>query len=473
MTMPESAERALSPISRVVVSDDYEIRTATDASAQLHLVGRDHPQAQQLIEFINSMRIDQAAKDALEQFSDGDSDSGGTSLSALSVGTEDAVDDGGDAEPDAEMPRDTEDVGQADATSTSPSAASDDDELYTVRLALQAATKQVRHKELAAENEIDDLLLSPQQLLLRVHVKAAVEALGANVTRRRVMHMLQRMGHNVRRESLRLLLHKMGYRWINKTRTVLLSPAHREARVAFAKTLLAPENLAELHRIIFTDEKFFTPGGVQKKTWAPKGKKVYLRQDRRQGVMGFLCINLYGDWQMYWYKPGEAINGPRYLETLKQYAACEPVWHKELAEGEERPKLIFQEDNAPCHTAATIAAEKAQALASAGFVTLQEAFGVKWPAKSPDLSPIENVWAWLDSQLRRQVVHTLPQMKAVVETHLNSKEGRAMVTKMIQSFVGRLQKCVDMDGENVQNVDPRDKRALPEHISVPTGAASP
>ena len=50
---------------------------------------------------------------------------------------------------------------------------------------------------------------------------------------------------------------------------------------------------------------------------------------------------------------------------------------------------IFQHDNAACHTARGV-----EAFLQAKNVTL-----LPWPALSPDLSPIENVWAYIANKM--------------------------------------------------------------------------
>jgi transposase len=73
-------------------------------------------------------------------------------------------------------------------------------------------------------------------------------------------------------------------------------------------------------------------------------------------------------------------------EVYRDFAGV-PSWRKGLTTGD-----VFQQDGASCHT------EKAtRALFSDKSITV-----LHWPANSPDLNPIENIWAVLKQNVEKK-----------------------------------------------------------------------
>ena len=67
-----------------------------------------------------------------------------------------------------------------------------------------------------------------------------------------------------------------------------------------------------------------------------------------------------------------------------------------------KENLIFQQDNAACHTSRE------------SICAIEVLFGkdfIEWPPNSPDLSPIENVWAIIKEKLEKRSIKNLDDLR--------------------------------------------------------------
>ncbi len=92
------------------------------------------------------------------------------------------------------------------------------------------------------------------------------------------------------------------------------------------------------------------------------------------------------------------INAERYIQVLEQHML--PSRHR-LFQG--RP-CIFQHDNARQHTASI----------TTSWLRRRRIQVLKWPACSPDLSPIENIWRIIKRKMRQRRPKTVEQLEACI-----------------------------------------------------------
>jgi hypothetical protein len=138
------------------------------------------------------------------------------------------------------------------------------------------------------------------------------------------------------------------------------------------------------------------------------------------------------------------VNQYVYIELLR--TNFEP-FVEALAASEET--LEFQQDNARPHTAMKTR-KFLEALASKYGLTI-----MNWPANSPDLSPIEDLWAHLKHELRRQFPDTAtltgsPQtIKAKLREHLHKiwwEIGEEVLNKLVESMPKRVEEVIAVRG---------------------------
>ncbi|GFV43525.1 transposable element Tcb2 transposase [Trichonephila clavipes] len=127
-----------------------------------------------------------------------------------------------------------------------------------------------------------------------------------------------------------------------------------------------------------------------------------------------------------------SVNGTRYCnEILLPYVR--------LFRGAMGLQFLFMDDNAPCHR--TVAAEQ--------LLECEDIERMDWPARSPDLNPIEHVWDFLG---RRLAARTLPPV-TIRELRLALQDEWAampqqLIDTLILSMGRRCETCLAVNGRS-------------------------
>lgn len=225
-----------------------------------------------------------------------------------------------------------------------------------------------------------------------------------------------------------------------------LSHATKTKRLQFAKA----DKHTNWDKVMFTDRKKFLwkYPGAQKKAcyWVEKGKRpTVCKVNNPMAVNVYAGITKWGITKLHFVagtskmqtthttlkgKPARNITKSGYKEVLEETLLPEgsKLFHTLGLSG-----WVLQQDNDPCHKSAN-AVVNAWVQAHPG---MHVSVLPGWPGNSPDLNPIENLWAWAQAKVDEHGCKTFDEFKhCVVHTLQNVPK------QMLQNYVGSMKKRI-------------------------------
>lgn len=204
------------------------------------------------------------------------------------------------------------------------------------------------------------------------------------------------------------------------------------------------------NKVMLSDSKYFLlyPSGRGAKVWVWDGNSPPPMPAVRGGfkVHFYAAVGRWGKTPLYMTagstgatvmhngKKCKGVNQHVYQDLLreKMLPACTKIMRPRYGN-----EWFFQQDGARAHTAKSTL----QFLREQPFKLMHP-----WPALSPDLTWIENLWAWVEKQLRDRQNELTSSNFVDTINHIWNTMPDSLLQKLADSVPRRLQECIDNEG---------------------------
>ena len=234
--------------------------------------------------------------------------------------------------------------------------------------------------------------------------------------------------------TVRRLLQEHDLMWRPACKKPRLTPNHLKQRLEFCK---AHEKWSKLRwrDVVFSDEMNVEVDSrknrvMLRRTTEEKYKAdcIVERTKQGSGSIGIWACMSYDGVKFFKLFQGR-LNASSYEEILENYLM------PSLDLMDDKEFTIFQQDNAPCHTAKRITE----------FFAENNVKTLKWPANSPDLNCIENLWSWLDTKLSKMRIGNVDELKLAICDLLTNVPVQ-IFHNLVDSMPTRINECLQAKG---------------------------
>lgn len=229
------------------------------------------------------------------------------------------------------------------------------------------------------------------------------------------------------RETIRKVLHQNSFQYYDLTPVSPLSEQHIADRLSYCRHVLRQG----IKPIIFTDESTVVLDLSKKGIWRQRGFHPpcsYFPKDHHPiqvMVWGAIGPN------------GFRTNLIRCPASLTAYSYCKLLGDNHVFfQCSQIGHFIWQQDGAPSHRAV------------AGLIKNHVPDMIIWPAYSPDLSPIEQVWSYIKQKLRGVDFQTEDELFERLKQEWHNVPN-SMIHNFWESYYARAKVCNDLNGQSL------------------------
>ena len=236
-------------------------------------------------------------------------------------------------------------------------------------------------------------------------------------------------------KTLQRVLHSEGHKRRLAKKKMVVREANRKKRVKWCKEQRDRTVDNYWKKVIFSDKsQIVLSTNNRVYIWRKDDEKynphlICFRSERKVSLMIWGCI-CYDGVRTLTAVEGN-VNSAKYIDILYKNLWPVVVWY---FEGKE---YLFMDDNAPVHRAHTVDNYKHQ----------NEVTSMEWPAQSPDLNIVENIWLYMKRELQKSVVNIATKNDLLLEIQSVCRNIELdYIRNLYQSIPDRLDNVIKMKG---------------------------
>lgn len=251
-------------------------------------------------------------------------------------------------------------------------------------------------------------------------------------------YIQERFNKKVSRSTVYNVIKELGFKSYIPRKKPLLTEYNIKIRKEFSSNFFA-KSIGYWRNVIWSDEcnfKLYNPN-YQKRYWKNPSQEYQLpisitttetKKYAGGTVMVWGCFSYYGKGKLIILD--HTVTSTRYQQVLSENLI-------ESANMMGLNEFIFQQDNAPAHTSNLL-----KQFFKENHIDL-----LPWPANSPDLNPIENIWGHISLELSKRSVKTINDMKCQILDIWQSLDTLYLQT-LADSMPNRLREVIERNGKH-------------------------